>query len=76
MKNGDKMTMEGVYKHRTFWEWVTRKPRVLAQFTISGITPCEPQIMPSESHIEYIRELKKKADEEVSRILLESYMTI
>ena len=27
MKPGDIMTIEGNYKPRSFWQWLTRKPR-------------------------------------------------
>jgi hypothetical protein len=28
------ITVEGRYRRRTFWEWLTRKPRQLQPFTV------------------------------------------
>lgn len=32
IKDGDIVTFAGKYKRRTFWEWLTRKPRQLQRF--------------------------------------------
>ena len=31
---GDLVTLDGMYKRRTFWQWVCRQPRVLRQYQI------------------------------------------
>jgi len=39
MKKGDKYTMAGYYKKRTFWQWLTRKPRELQEYVIFDEAP-------------------------------------
>ncbi len=36
LKPGDFFTVAGCYKKRTFWEWLTRKPRELTVFTVTA----------------------------------------
>jgi len=36
IKPGDIITVAGLYKKRTFWEWITRKPKELRQFVIGA----------------------------------------
>lgn len=33
-KTGDSLTIAGTFKRRTFWQWLTRKPRELLTFTV------------------------------------------
>jgi hypothetical protein len=35
MKQGDSMTIQNGYKRRTFWQWLTRKPRELQVFRVT-----------------------------------------
>lgn len=37
LKVGDTYTIEGVYRRRTLWQWITRQPRVLQVYTITEV---------------------------------------
>lgn len=48
-KEGDLFTIPGYYKRRTFWQWITRKPKELRMFRVitastqsGGLTEYEP----------------------------------
>lgn len=34
MEIGTRVTVEKIYKHRTFWEWLKKKPRELQDFIV------------------------------------------
>ena len=34
---GDVFTVEGDYQRRTFWQWLTREPRVLQTYQVTDI---------------------------------------
>lgn len=36
-KIGDTVTAEGLYHRRTFWQWLTGKPRQLVTFEAIGV---------------------------------------
>jgi hypothetical protein len=45
LQAGDTVTIEGAYERRTLWQWLTRRPRELAHFTVRPgyeHTPAEP----------------------------------
>lgn len=35
---GDVMTFPDVYRKRTFWQWLTRQPRVLQEYRVTATT--------------------------------------
>lgn len=42
LKDGDVVTIAGVFKIRTFRQWLTRKPRQLAEFRIGNASALYP----------------------------------
>lgn len=32
---GDVVTFDGIYRRRTFWQWLTRQPREIQPYTIT-----------------------------------------
>jgi len=41
-KDGDIFTFQDRYKRRTFWQWLTNKPKELQKFKVIGDASVEP----------------------------------
>lgn len=64
MKIGDRITMAGVFKRRTFWQWLTRKPR---EFQTHIITAEATAAYDNFSHIMFFDEISRDMFDNSSR---------
>lgn len=44
LKVGDTYTIAGVYRRRTFWQWLTRQPRTLQVFHVTAIITSDAEV--------------------------------
>lgn len=44
LNEGDNFTIATMYKPRTFWQWLTRKPRVLKRFIVTSSAAYEYEL--------------------------------
>lgn len=39
LRKGDRFTIAGTYRRRTFWQWLLRRPRELQQWVVTADVP-------------------------------------